>query len=305
MTQFAVDELTAIKTDIDGGGICGETAVFPIANVVMEAIVTLTRIKSTSNDIAGGVADIDVSSYKKYDDNINLYGPIAVGTAMLLPLLMVAIFWPLGEQKKVPSGVAKSAAGSAIFATVLLAILSTGLLPTIIAFSDGCTDADAVIKRIVGQPAFDFYIDCDPTQDNIYEPFQVDIEAAISNVTTANEQLLALYATCPELNLPVYANQMNVTMDTLVEGANDLLVCSRPQGVYTTAKQAACGDDVYMVVLHLHQAFFGTYLSPFPLSGIPSTQQRPQAHTSSSSSFGCSSLSRKTQRSPRAKIQHR
>ena len=92
--------------------------------VVGAAISEIEKVRSVSDDIADGVADIDVSSYKKYDDNINLYGPIVVGTAMLLPLFMVAIFWPLGEQKKVPSGVAKSAAGSAIFATVLLAILS-------------------------------------------------------------------------------------------------------------------------------------------------------------------------------------
>ena len=263
MTTFAVNELFSIRNALDVATCDGDVSgVMAISSVVDAAIAEIEKVRSVSNDIADGVADIDVSSYEKYDDNINLYGPIVVGTAMLLPLFMVAIFWPLGEQKKVPSGVAKSAAGSAIFATVLLAILSTGLLPTIIAFSDGCTDADAVVKRTVGQPAFDFYIDCDPTQDGIYEPFQVDINASIANVTTANEQLIALNATCPEANLTVYADQMTVTMDTLVEGANDLLVCSRPQGVYTTAKQTACGDDVYMVVLHLHQAFFGTHLSP-------------------------------------------
>lgn len=238
----------------------GQSLGSTISDVVYAAITELEKVLSASSNIADGFADIDVSSYKKYDDNINLYGPIAIGTAILLPLLMVAILWPLGEQKKVSAGVAKSAAAGAIFATVLLAILATGLLPAIIAFSDGCTDADAVIKRTVDEPAFNFYIDCDPDQDGIYEPFQTDINTTIANVTTANEQLLALNATCPEANLPVYADQMNFTMDTLVEGAKNLLVCSRPQGVYTTAKQAACGDDVYMVVLHLHQAFFGTYL---------------------------------------------
>lgn len=305
MTTVAVDELYPIGAALYDATCNGQLLARSTSDVVTAAIAELEEVRSASDDIADGVASIDVSSYKKYDENINLYGPIAVGTAMLLPLLMVTILWPLGEQKKIPAGVAKSAAGGAIFATVLLAILSTGLLPAIIAFSDGCTDADAVVKRTVDQPAFNFYIDCDPTQDGIYEPFQADIDAATANITTANDQLLALNATCPDANLTAYADQMVAIMDTLVEGANDLLVCSRPQNVYTTAKRAACGDDVYMVVLHLHQAFFGTYFFPFPLSGLLSPQQRPQAHTSSSFSFGCSSSSQQTKRTTRANLTYR
>ena len=98
----------------------------------------------------------------------------------------------------------------------------------------------------------------DPTQDGIYEPFQVDINASI-NVTTANEQLIALNVTCP--SKPHRVRRPNDRHHGHAgEGANDLLVCSRPQG--STQK-----DGVWR---HLHgcpsppPSLFGAYLSPSP-----------------------------------------
>lgn len=220
------------------------------------ALNELTSLEADAIDFQDGINDIDASSYTKYDDNINLYGPIVISVSMLLPLLLLVILWPLRQRNTIPSWPSTVAVSSSIFATFLLCLLSTGLLPAIIAYSDGCNDIDNFLTRTVDEPALEFYITC--TNNEMFEDFQDYIDTSTLEAELASTILKNNDATCPD-DLLALATDLDTLMDVVNTNSTSLLGCSRIQGLYNSAKDTACGKDTYKEVLHLHQAFFGMF----------------------------------------------
>ena len=220
------------------------------------ALNELVQLEADAIDLQEGINDIDVSSYSEYDNYMNLYGPIAVGVSMMLPILLMAILWPLSQRKTIPSCPATTALSSSVFSTVILALLCTGLLPAIIAYSDACYDIDNFMTRTVDEPALTFYINCN--NDELFDDFQDYIDTSTAEVEIASTILKNNNATCSD-DLFILANELDELMDTINTNSTSILGCSRIQDLYTSAKDTACGENTYMEVLRLHQAFFGKF----------------------------------------------
>lgn len=222
------------------------------------ALVELDSLDADASSLNDELNEFTLDSYTKYEDNINLYGPIGIGAGIILPILFMAVLWPLNQRKIIPSCPATTSIVFSIMAFVLLWILSTAFIPAIVAYSDACNSIDTVVKRISNEDSLRFYIDCDPTTQTVFEEFQTKLTTATDKATDARDLLQDLDETgvCDGF-LTGLVDDVNAVIELIGTDATNLLSCSRLQTIYTTSKGIVCGDETYTLVLHLHQAFIG------------------------------------------------
>jgi len=227
-------------------------------NAKEDALTQLNSLDADASSLNDELNDFTLDSYIKYDDNINLYGPIGIGAGIILPILFMAVLWPLNQRKIIPSCPATTSIVFSIMAFVFLWILSTAFIPAIVAYSDACNSIDTVVKRISNEDSLRYYIDCDPTTQTVFGEFQTKLTTATDEATNARNLLQTLNenGVCTGL-LTDLVTDVDAVIALIENDATDLLSCSRLQTIYTTSKGIVCGDETYTLVLHLHQAFIG------------------------------------------------
>lgn len=216
--------------------------------------------------------DFSLDSYANYDDHVNLYGPIGIGVGIILPIFCLAVLWPLHQRKTISSWPATTAIVFAIVASVLLWILSTAFIPATVAYSDACNSIDTVVKRVADEPSLTFYIDCNPTTNDVFDDFQDLLTDASTAAVDAKIVIPILDANCGE-DLSGLVTLLDDVIAKIDNEATTLLSCGELNTLYTNSKGIVCGDETYTVVLHLHQAFIGKSRRPQCLVGVSDTPQ--------------------------------
>lgn len=217
--------------------------------------------------------DFSLDSYANYDDYVNLYGPIGIGAGIILPILCLAVLWPLHQRKTIPSWPATTAIVFAIVASLLLWILSTAFIPATVAYSDACNSIDTVVKRVADEPSLTFYIDCNPTINAVFGDFQTSLNDAKTDALAAKTSIETIDPTCTGPDLSGLATTLDNVIAKIDSEATPLLSCGELNTLYTNSKGIVCGDETYTVVLHLHQAFIGKSRRPQCLIGVSDTPQ--------------------------------
>lgn len=215
-------------------------------------------LKSDIVELDSEIKNIEVDSYLEYDEFFNLYGSLIIGILMLLPIILLGIFWPLQQLNRVQWFPSTIYIVLASISTFFMGILSIIFLVLTIVYSDGCNDIDTFLKRTINQESFNFYSDC-TTSTEIYPEFKTFLDDHISFIGNAQSLLEDADPFCPE----DFTNLVS-DFDTLIDSVNNnlkpLLQCGTFNNLYEGAKEDACGNNTYSVILHLHQSIFSKFI---------------------------------------------
>ena len=256
--------MTAIDTAIDniivdlGASACATAEFTTAENKITDALSEIDSLNTDIVKLDNEIKDINLDSYLEYDDVLNLYASLIIGILMLLPMIFLGVAWPLQQLKRLEWLPPAVYIVFASISTAFMGLLSTSILPLLIAYSDGCNDLDTFLKRTINEDSFNFYVDCtNPT--TVFTEFQTFLTDAVTGATAASGLLVTADAACPD-NLSGIIDDVDSVIASVNTDLTALLQCNKLNGLYTSAKQDACGSNTYNVILHLHQGIFGKFV---------------------------------------------